>query len=47
MLKISILGSFWDTDDEKSKISNEWRLIGMSKEFERTCFNWGKKNCKT
>jgi len=42
-LKFAVLGSFWDIDDESYKISNEWKLIGTSKEFERTCFNLGKK----
>ena len=42
-MKIAILGSFWETDDVTPKTNNEWKLIGTSKEFKRTCFNLGRK----
>lgn len=42
-MKIAILGSFSETDNETPKTNNEWKLIGTSKEFERTCANLGRK----
>lgn len=45
-MKIAILGSFWETDDVTPKTNKEWKLVGTSKEFERTCFNLGRKIAK-